>query len=77
MIPVSSALLSALRYYCNLNLLHYLLPVKVPLGQMVLRPTLGKATCYGRDFVSYCIFMHFENVLVFLMNNNFHEGVCY
>ena len=40
--------------------LHYLLtPVKVFHSQMVLRPTyqlpLRKATCYGRDFVPYCI----------------------
>jgi len=53
---------------------HYLLPpVKVSQSQMVLRPTypyqlpLGKATC---------AILHFQQVLVFLMNDGFHVGVC-
>jgi len=49
------------------HLLHYLLPpVKVCHSQMVLRPPtypfqipLAKTSCYGRDFVPYCISKNF------------------
>ena len=52
--------------------LHYLLP-PVKVSQMVLQPTypyqipLAKTSCYGRDFVPYCISKKFQLCCIIFM----------